>query len=86
MRTYKRGHPPFVMELANSKLLDAAYRWLCHQRRAWPANADVWHLRFTWETARPQLLAQLGAGTRERTGSAPPFPTQSGRPDRQVTP
>ena len=51
------------MELANSKLLDAAYRWLCHQRRAWPANADVWHLRFTWETARPQLLAQLGAGT-----------------------
>ena len=26
--------------------LDDAYAWLCHRRRRFPPNADVWHLRF----------------------------------------
>jgi RNA-directed DNA polymerase len=43
--------------------LDAAYHWLCHQRRGFPATADVWHLRQHWLAERQQLQAELLAGT-----------------------
>jgi hypothetical protein len=36
--------------------LDTAYSWLCKQRRNFPANADIWHLRFHWHTTRANLL------------------------------
>ncbi|MFT5297205.1 MAG: RNA-directed DNA polymerase, partial [Colwellia sp.] len=26
--------------------LDTAYAWLCKQRANFPANADIWHLRY----------------------------------------
>ena len=28
--------------------IDAAYIWLCKSRANFPANADIWHLRFYW--------------------------------------
>jgi RNA-directed DNA polymerase len=39
--------------------LDTAYSWLCKQRRNFPANADIWHLRFHWHTIRVELLQTL---------------------------
>jgi RNA-directed DNA polymerase len=39
--------------------LDTAYSWLCKQRRNFPANADIWHLRFHWHTIRGELLQTL---------------------------
>ena len=43
--------------------LDAAYHWLCHQRRDFPPAADVWHLRRHWPVERQRLHAELSAGT-----------------------
>jgi hypothetical protein len=34
-----------LTRLASDKVLDAAYDWLCHRRRKYPANNDVWTLR-----------------------------------------
>jgi RNA-directed DNA polymerase len=39
--------------------LDTAYSWLCKQRHNFPANADIWHLRFHWHTIRGELLQSL---------------------------
>ena len=39
--------------------LDTAYSWLCKQRRNFPPNADVWHLRFHWHSQRQALLESL---------------------------
>ena len=39
--------------------LDTAYSWLCKQRRNFPANADIWHLRLHWHTLRGELLQSL---------------------------
>ena len=39
--------------------LDKAYLWLCKQRHNFPANADIWHLRFHWHTIRGELLQSL---------------------------
>jgi RNA-directed DNA polymerase len=39
--------------------LDTAYSWLCKQRRNFPVNADIWHLRFHWHTIRGELLQTL---------------------------
>lgn len=33
-----------------------AYTWLCHARRNAPVNADIWHLRFHWNTEGARLL------------------------------
>jgi hypothetical protein len=43
--------------------LDAAYCWLCHQRRDFPATADGWHLRRHRPSERQRLQAELRAGT-----------------------
>jgi RNA-directed DNA polymerase len=39
--------------------LDTAYAWLCKQRANFPANADIWHLRYHWHTLRQELLQSL---------------------------
>jgi len=43
--------------------IDAAYRWVCTQRRHFPANADIWHLRFHWARERERLQHALNGGT-----------------------
>ncbi|WP_189520387.1 hypothetical protein [Halioglobus japonicus] len=45
--------------IACDRTIDQAYTWLCNQRSRYPANADIWHLRFHWQTRRPALIAQL---------------------------
>ena len=39
-----------------------AWHWLCQRRRHYPANADIWHLRFHWPRLGPLLWQQLQAG------------------------
>ena len=41
----------------------AEYDWLCKQRHHYPANADVWHLRFHWREERRQLIHDLATET-----------------------
>ena len=43
--------------------IDDAYRWLCQQRRNHPDSADIWHLRFHWDTERTRILRSLEQGT-----------------------
>jgi hypothetical protein len=37
---------PNLNDIFTPTTLDTAYSWLCKQRRNFPANADIWHLRF----------------------------------------
>lgn len=40
--------------------VDAAHIWLCRQRAHYPANADIWHLRFHWhDVTLPLFNGQL---------------------------
>lgn len=40
----------------------AAYRWVCRQRRHAPANADVWHLRYHWRLRGRCVFDRVLAG------------------------
>ncbi len=44
------------------EVMQQAYEWLCHARLNYPADADVWDLRFHWSTERDRILALLNAG------------------------
>jgi RNA-directed DNA polymerase len=50
-------------EIASESVLDQAYAWLCERRLDYSANDDVWDVRWRWEEIRPQLQAQLRAGS-----------------------
>ncbi len=41
---------------------DTAYHWLCKQRRNYPINSDIWHLRFHWESEKLNLIKDLNSG------------------------
>ena len=49
--------------MIDSQLIDAAYEWLCKQRRHFPANADIWYLRYHWHTERARILSALATRT-----------------------
>jgi RNA-directed DNA polymerase len=51
-----------MSDLFSTDLLEAAFTWLCHSRRRFPANADIWHLRHHWEAEKHRLHHQLNAG------------------------
>jgi RNA-directed DNA polymerase len=46
-------------DIFNATTLDTAYSWLCKQRANFPANADIWHLRFHCHRGRLELLESL---------------------------
>jgi RNA-directed DNA polymerase len=49
--------------LVSDAVLDAAFAWLCRQRRDWPANADVWSFRCNWlKFEKPRVQAALLSG------------------------
>jgi hypothetical protein len=50
---------PNLNDIFTPSTLDTAYLWLCKQRRNFPANADIWHLRFHWHRVRQDLLQSL---------------------------
>ncbi|QIC17092.1 transposase [Providencia vermicola] len=39
-----------------------AYHWLCQRRQHYPANTDVWHLRFHWQTKCEVLWQRIRLG------------------------
>ena len=49
-------------DLLTDAVLDRAYAWLCHRRRAYPDVADVWAFRRAWPRERARLLAELRVG------------------------
>lgn len=48
--------------LAPAQAWQLAYQWLCQRRRHYPANADIWHLRFHWPARSATLFARVMAG------------------------
>lgn len=52
-----------MTEIASDAVLNRAYAWLCARRREYSANHDVWTLRRRWPRLKPQLQAELRAGT-----------------------
>ena len=51
-----------LARLASDTVLDAAYDWLYHRRRNYPANSDVWSLRRHWPDQKRRIQADLLAG------------------------
>jgi hypothetical protein len=52
------------MNLSKSSVLsdtnvEQAYQWLCRQRNHFPANSDIWHMRFHWEQEKEALLEDI---------------------------
>lgn len=41
---------------------DAAFWWLCQQRKSAPHNADIWHLRWEWSRVREKLFNTVNSG------------------------
>ena len=41
---------------------DIASHWLCKQRRNYPVNSDIWHLRFNWKNEKYKLIKELRTG------------------------
>jgi RNA-directed DNA polymerase len=46
-------------EAFTKSAIETAYTWLCKSRANFPANADIWHLRFHWPIIRAQLVKSL---------------------------
>ncbi|WP_416172867.1 reverse transcriptase domain-containing protein [Enterobacter ludwigii] len=42
--------------------IENAYQWLIRQRKHYPDNADIWHLRFHWQRERGIILSALNRG------------------------
>jgi hypothetical protein len=51
-----------LAQLASDDVIDAAYAWLCRQRRDWPADTDIWDLRFRWCRDKQRIQAALQRG------------------------
>jgi hypothetical protein len=41
--------------------LDDAYRWLCQQRKHFPANADIWSFRYRYPAIKSGLLQEINS-------------------------
>ena len=52
-----------INELVNTDLLNESFSWLCKQRKHFPANSDVWDVRFHWNKIKPQLIDELISNT-----------------------
>lgn len=46
-------------DVASDKVIDAAYRWLCHRRQKHPHNADIWDLRWRWTVEKSRIQHAL---------------------------
>jgi hypothetical protein len=45
------------------ELIDTAWTWLIERRKKFPANADIWQLRFQRQRLLPAILADLRSGS-----------------------
>jgi len=51
-----------MVDIASDAILDAAYVWLCRQRRDYSPNSDVWQLRQRWGIKKPHIQNDLREG------------------------
>lgn len=51
-----------LSKIASESVIGQAYSWLCHQRKNYPPNADIWDFRYHWKTNRKNLIATLRSG------------------------
>jgi hypothetical protein len=51
-----------LSQICSPANIASAWRWLCLSRRNFPADADVWHLRFHREALLPKLLDEVASG------------------------
>ena len=51
-----------LTRLASDDILDAAYTWLCNQRRDYPSDSDVWSFRRDWAAEKQRIRSDLLAG------------------------
>lgn len=56
-RQHKNNNNPFT-----AQNIESAYQWLNQQRKSYPDNADIWHLRFHWQRERKFILSELNKG------------------------
>lgn len=49
-------------QIASDAIMDEAYGWLCHRRRDYPANADIWSFRRNWPDEKQRIRSDLLAG------------------------
>ncbi len=52
-----------LSKLTQRSQVKKAWRWLCQQRQFYPADADIWHLRFFKALLLPKIFQALKAGT-----------------------
>ena len=45
----------------SASLIDQAFQWVCHQRKDYHWNSDVWHLRFHRASERKNIIDELRA-------------------------
>jgi hypothetical protein len=50
-------------QLTSDACLEAAYEWLCRQRREHGANSSVWYLRHHWQSIKQKLQQTIRQGT-----------------------
>ena len=56
-------HPEITTQvLVADDLLDQAFDWLCHRRKDWPPEADVWRFRRDWSAEKARIQEELLAG------------------------
>lgn len=48
-----------IEQIASDAVLDEAYAWLCHRRRDYPANADIWPFRRNWNVEKRRVQDNL---------------------------
>jgi hypothetical protein len=48
-----------IESLVSDERLDKAYAWLCHQRKDFPANSDIWDFRFNWHQEKESIRIDL---------------------------
>lgn len=51
-----------LLAIAASESLDRGYLWLCHQRKDYPANSDIWHFRHHWAENKYAITQELLTG------------------------
>ena len=47
----------------SEKLIQKAFEKVCHKRREYSCNNDIWELRFNWNDQKFKILEELNAGT-----------------------
>ena len=51
-----------LAEVASDEVMEAAFTWICKQRRHYPADSDVWSFRQHWPRHKALIQQELRAG------------------------